>query len=126
MTNVMTDSNICYSGYPIGLGVHGIMGGASELRTAAPTAKKPFYYKRISAECFYRVSGGKQDKMPWPGTDPTGSRLSGAKQIQLVAGVAAWQALSEAAKQGWRDQATALRRWGGYQLFMSHYLTGQI
>lgn len=126
MGNVMTDSSICYSGLAMGLRVRGIIGGAGELRTAAPSAAKPFYYKRVSAEYFYRVSRGKQDKLPWPGTDPTGARLPESKQLELIAGVAAWQALSDSEKQAWRDLSATLRRWGGYQLFMSRYLTGQI
>jgi hypothetical protein len=126
MANVMTNSSICYSGYPLGLSVHGIIGGVGELRTAAPTAKKPFYYKRISAEYYYRFSRGKQDKMTWPGTDPLGLRLPGYKQIALVAAVLAWQLLPEEEKQEWRDLATRLRRWGGYQLFISRSLKGEI
>ena len=126
MYNVMTDSNICYSGYPMGLSVRGIMGGVGQLRTAAPTSKKGFYYKRISAEFYYRVQKGEQHKLNWPGPDPTGAYCPAYKQIALVAAVLAWQLLSEEAKQDWRDLATELRRWGGYQLFISRHLKGEI
>jgi len=122
MWNVLTDSRFCYKGAPVGQGVHGVIGGVGEKRAAAPTAKTPFYYKRISAEFYFRVSRGKQDKMLWPGTDPLGARLPAGKRTTLIAGVSAWQALSEAAKEVWRDLARAKGRWGGYQMFMSDYL----
>jgi len=122
MWNVMTDSSFCYKGLPIGLGVHGVIGGTGELRACAPTAKKPFYYKRISAEFFYRLSRGKQDKMLWPGTDPLGARLPAGKRTTLIAGVTAWQTSTEATKEVWRKLARAKGRWGGYQMFMSNYL----
>ena len=118
----MTDSSFCYKGKPAGLGVHGIIGGVGVKTASAPTAAKPFYYKRVSAEYYFRVSRGKQDKPSWPGTDPLGLRLSAEKRTTLIAGVAAWQALSESAKQTWRDIAKSSGAWGGYQLFMSDYL----
>lgn len=119
----MTDSSFCYRAKPLGLGAHGVIGGTGEKRASAPGAAKPFYYKRISAEFYYRVSRGKQDKMTWPGTDPLGLRLSVAKRTTLIAGVAAWQALSEPDKELWRRSARRYGRWGGYQCFMSDYLT---
>jgi hypothetical protein len=122
MTDIFNNTSYQYSGQIIGAGIHGIIGGVGVKIMSAPTAKKPFYYKRTTAEYYYRVQGTEQHRLPWPGSDPTGSHLPGAMAIKLAAGVAAWQVLPEEDKQIYRDRALYHPDWTGYNLFISEYL----
>jgi hypothetical protein len=122
MVDPFSDVSYQYKGQVIGAGIHGILGGVGAKITSSTFAAKPYYYKRTIADFYYRVQNNIQNRVPWPGSDPTGSRLPELWRLRLIDGVRAWQVLSESEKQAYRELARYHPTWTGYNLFISEYL----
>lgn len=121
-----SNSNYYYSDVLLGMGIHGVIGGRCTSRDAGTNAEYPHYYKRTTADFYFRVQDGTQHRVPWVLSDPGGTHIPASCKNSLASAVAAWQALSEAEKQNWRDLARKWNAYQGYNLFLSRWLTGQI
>jgi hypothetical protein len=126
MSNPFTDTAFSYSNMFIGMGIHGVLGGRGTWLSAAASAARPSYWKRTTADFYYRIQDGTQQRVPWVLSDPLGTNCPTGKQQRLASAVHAWQALSEAEKETWRRLAHKWNMWRGYNLFLSRWLTGQI